>query len=223
MKNYYQLYEPIRLDDNSVDLLAEKKDSISLANVPAGILPRLSLVVGFVAISVCLLLFGDYHFDGDVFFLLSFYLAWVPILIAGCTIPFLVARAFFGWFLFFKTDSEISENRLTVSSFLVGTAMIACCLMLLGAGGQQQQLAAVVAAIACFGAGLVIGLPVTLLILSDQPDWRRVIQAALISLGPPSLLVFVYLFERQVEIAYGAIALCCMLASYCCFLALAIK
>ena len=39
-QNYYQLYEPIRLDDNSVDLLADKKDAISLANFPAGTRPK---------------------------------------------------------------------------------------------------------------------------------------------------------------------------------------
>ncbi len=39
-KNFYQLYEPIRLDDNSVKLLGEKKDSVFPCNFPDGTRPK---------------------------------------------------------------------------------------------------------------------------------------------------------------------------------------
>jgi hypothetical protein len=141
-------------------------------------------------------------------------------LIAGWSVPFLVAKAIFGWNLRFEVDHSEPPPRLTVSSLLLGTTLIAACLMLLKTGSVSQAGPAVIASLACIGCGLVFAIPVALIMLSENhPGWL-LIKGLCVSFGPAVILLGVWIASGTSDwkLLYGVTAMSCMLLSYCMFL-----
>ena len=187
---------------------------------PAGLILRLSLVIGLAAVSICVSVFGNQHFGGVISEWLEMYISWVPILLAGWSIPFLTAKALFGWSLRFDFDNEPTEPGMTVSSLLIGTALIACCLALLNTGSVVRVAPAIAASIICIGCGLVFAIPVTFMVLTEDRLPLIVFKCLAISIGPTVTLLGAYIVVGSGgrNPVFGVIALSCMLMSYCTFL-----
>lgn len=189
-----------------------------MAMFPGPILLRLSLVIGFTAVSISALLFGDRHFPGVRVNLLS-YLSWIPVLVAGCTVPFIVARAFLGWTVGFQGQHEMQEFRLTVSGMLVGTAMFACCLMFVQTGDPTRVADALMWSITAAGFGFLVGVPICLWLLNESCIRWAILKLVGVSFGP-TLLLSMGFFRGSLglEGMFGMIAVCGFLASFGSFL-----
>lgn len=190
------------------------------AMFPAGPMMRLSLVIGLVAVSICVIVFGNHHFAGVLTVWLEIYLSWLPILLAGWSIPFFAAKAFFGWSLRFQHDHSSEEPKLTVSSLLIGTALIACCLTLLKTGSAVRVAPAIAASIACMGCGFVFAIPITLMMLTEHRFHLKIIKGLVISIGPAATLLGAWGVSGTADWKplFGVIAMSSMLMSYCTFL-----
>ncbi len=189
-----------------------------MAMFPAGLMMRLSMVIGLVATSICAIMLLN-PFADEILGWFEIYLSWIPILIAGWSIPFFVAKAIFGWSLRFEVDHSGPPPRLTVSSLLLGTTLIAVCLMLLKTGSTARVAPALMSSIACMGCGLVFAIPAALIMLSENhPGWL-LIKGLSISFGPAAILFGVWVTSGTSEWPfYGVIAMSCMLLSFCVFL-----
>lgn len=187
---------------------------------PAGLVMRLSLVIGLTSMSICLLTVGNIRLDGPITDWFDMYLCWVPILIAGWAIPFFAAKALFGWSLRFNQDHHSEDSRMNVSSMLVGTALIACCLTLLKTGHEVRIAPALATSLASLGFGLVFAIPITRIMLTENRMLMKVVKCEAISIGP-ALVVIGGHFAAGLQdptLIFATIALVCLLNSYCLFL-----
>ncbi len=134
---------------------------------PSSVMVRLSLAMGGIALSVCLLFFGSAFWQSTVMHELIFVAGWVPMLLVGASLPFLVTRAVFGWTVSFENEAE-NDPRVTVSSMLIGTGLIAFSLTLLMTGNAADIGPAMATSIAVAGAEMLFFVPLTFVLLKSE-------------------------------------------------------
>ncbi|MFK7769477.1 MAG: hypothetical protein AB8B55_19845 [Mariniblastus sp.] len=182
--------------------------------LPASLMIRLSILMGGAILSICLVICGAVVFQCQELQEVSFVAGWVPMLLVGASVPFLAARAFFGWSLKLGDDLE-SDSRITVSALMTGTGLFAFSLTMLMTGQKSQVSLALATAVIVAGAGMMLFVPLTVLLFKCQRGSRKfltLLGVTLLPLGVSAVLATVLKQHSELILAFSVVSSSLLLA-----------